>query len=142
MEDLTFAEQLVAEFRARPGGVMYGELFEILTTHGLKSHGSANSKTLLFIWHDAAGSPHNLIAFRRDPIKVVSLPKSFWPNHRLKFDDLRAPFNYATEMPPVGSGGGASAKESFAQFALTESTLARLKVLCNEACLYAKSSNG
>ncbi|WP_095152054.1 hypothetical protein [Pseudomonas sp. Irchel s3b5] len=139
MDDVVYAEKLVAEFKARPGGKLYAALFSILDKHGLKPHGSANSKTLLYKYAGTGGEQHNLLAFRREPIRVVSFPKGFWQERKSKRSELCAEFDPILEMPTVGPGGGPSVKESAGQVSLNDGTLERLKALCEAVCLYAKS---
>jgi hypothetical protein len=141
MEEQVYAETMVADFNAKPGGHLYAPLFSILLQHGLTPHGSSNSHTLLFKFNDPVGSKHNLLAFRRHPIRVLSFPKSFWLNRKAKRRELCAPFDPITEMPTVGPGGGPSVKESVGQVAIREETLERLKDLCEQVCEFARSQS-
>lgn len=106
MDDQVFAVQMVEEFRSLPGGRLFGQLFDILIEQGLKPHGSANSKTLLFKWADAKGNELNLVAFRRNPARVLSLPKSFWPNHRAKFESFENPLTTSTTCSQSAAAAG------------------------------------
>jgi hypothetical protein len=139
MDDLVYAQKMAADFRAKPGGRFYEPLFTILESHGLKAHGAANSHTLLFKYTRANGEVLNVLAFRRQPIRVVSFPKGFWQDRKQKRVELCTPFDPISEQPSVGPSGGPSVKESAGQVIIREETCKRLETLCEAACQYVKS---
>lgn len=141
MVEQVYAQTMVADFNAKPGGHLYEPLFNILLGYGLEPYGSSNSHTLLFKFAEPSGKKHNLLAFRRHPIRVLSFPKSFWLNRKTKRVELCALFDPISEMPTVGPGGGPSVKESVGQVAVREETLERLKGLCEHVCELAQSQS-
>jgi hypothetical protein len=132
---------MVDDFKKKPGGHLYAELFSVLESHGLKPHGAANSHTLLYRYARANGQTDNVLAFRRQPIRVVSFPKGFWQNRKHKRVELCAVFDPISELPTVGPTGGPSVKESAGQVIIREETLQRLLQLCTAACQYAQSED-
>lgn len=132
----TFSEQFKSRLRSGSNAALYGPLIDKLEEHGLKASGSANSKTLQFKWTDSSGAQHALIAFRQQPDRVVSFPKSYWATRRERVGALCERFLGIGEVRvPAGPSG----KESFKEVELKKATLTNLEAMIEEVCQYAKA---
>lgn len=135
---MTATDNKVSAFTRQPGGTFFMEIFSELKRHGLEAFGQSNSDTLQFAYRDEEGNKHNVIAFRRGAIPVLSFPISYWQFRKTKRSKLCEKFSSADHIPPERGVGSGSNKSAW-QIRLTENTFESVKLTCTEIVTYVKT---
>lgn len=137
----TVTTKTVESFKSGLGGARFAQLFAILEENGLRPLGKSNTGTLLFQAIDNDGTMHDVLAFRREPVSVLSFPKSYWLPRKELRSSLCGAFE-PHEQPAVIPGVGSNANESAGQVTINKNTLERVKELCVEVCNRVISTHG
>lgn len=114
-------ERLQAIFEG-PCGPLYRRIHDALVSIGLKA--KDNNKTILYYYGARATGETSLAAFRVEPRRVFSLPKSYWESRQELHDEILRLFAEAELLGPDSSS--LSENKSCGQIEISEATIERI----------------
>jgi hypothetical protein len=119
---MTKIEEKLEVIFALPEGGLFREIHETLVSIGLRA--KDNKKTVLYFYGPKANGENSIAAFRVEPRRVFSLPKSYWEPRAHERTDIFSCFTAAELQPPNSSSP--SENKSGGQVTVSPATIDRI----------------